>query len=89
VLQRCLQALEVNFRYKATVPCEPQLGRRGLYPTLGTATSGLRVRTMMNVLAYADGEADLLGIADTIGADIMECAEIATRLEECGLLQKV
>ena len=29
VLQRCLHALEANYRYRATVPCEPQLGKRG------------------------------------------------------------
>ena len=89
VLQRCLQALEVNYRYRATVPCEPQLGKRGLYPTLSMVKSGEEVRTMMDLLAYADGEADLLGIADIIDADIMECAQIAEKLEKHGLLEKV
>ena len=44
---------------------------------------------MMDLLAYADGEADLLGIADIIDADIMECAQIAEKLEKHGLLEKV
>ncbi|MDO8437340.1 MAG: DUF4910 domain-containing protein [Nitrosomonadaceae bacterium] len=89
VLQRCLQALEVNYRYRATVPCEPQLGKRGFYPTLSMVKSGEEVRTMMDLLAYADGEADLLGIADIIDANIMECAQIAEKLEKHGLLEKV
>jgi len=89
VLQRCLQALEVNYRYRGTVPCEPQLGKRGLYPTLSTAQSGEPVRAMMDLLAYADGEADLLEIADTIDAEVLECAAVALRLEECGLLRRL
>ena len=89
VLQRCLQALEANYRYRATVPCEPQLGKRGLYPTLSTVKSGEQVRAMLDLLAYADGEADLLEIAEMIDRDIMECAEIAGSLEKYGLLERV
>jgi aminopeptidase-like protein len=89
VLQRCLQALEANYRYRATVPCEPQLGKRGLYPTLSTGKSGEQVRAMLDLLAYADGEADLLEIAEMIDTDIMECAEIAGSLEKYGLLERV
>jgi len=89
VLQRCLQALEANYRYRATVPCEPQLGKRGLYPTLSTQKSGEQVRAMMDLLAYADGEGDLLEIAETIDTDIMECAEIVGILEKHGLLERV
>lgn len=88
VLQRCLQALEVNYRHRAIIPCEPQLGKRGLYPTLSTIKSSEQVRTMMDLLAYADGETDLLEIADIIDADIMECAEIVEKLEKYGLLER-
>jgi aminopeptidase-like protein len=85
VIKTCLQALEHNFRYKATFPCEPQLGKRGLYKL----TSNQDIDTQGNLLAYADGEADLIEIAEVIGADIMECAEIAERLEMHGLLKIV
>ena len=89
VLQRCIRALEKNYRYVASMPCEPQLGKRGLYPTLGVPGSDEDVRTVMNVLAYSDGEADLLQIADTIGADVLQCSEIAERLERLGILQVI
>lgn len=89
MMQAALRALEANHIYRATVPGEPQLGKRGLYPTLSTKESGLRVRTMMNLLAYADGRHDLLEIAEIIGADVLDCAEIAETLAAHGLLSRV
>lgn len=89
VYQRVIELLEANHTYRATVPCEPQLGKRGLYPTISTKTSGEQVRTMMNVLAYADGTSDLLEIADRIGADAFECAAIARKLAAHDLLKIV
>ena len=88
VIQSCLQALEVNYVYKATVPCEPQLGRRGIKPSLSTKNVVVP-RTIMNVLAYADGQTDLLAISEIIGVDVMECNTAAVRLEHDGLLEKV
>lgn len=86
MMQAAIQALEVNRTYRATVPGEPQMGRRGLYPTLSTRESGLKMRAMMNLLAYADGQHDLIEIAEIIGADIELCAEIAETMHQHGLL---
>jgi aminopeptidase-like protein len=85
----CLDLLERNYIYRATTPCEPQLGKRGLYPTLSTRGSGFGVRTMMNVLAYADGTCDLVELAEKIGISAREAAEIATPLRDAGLLEVV
>jgi len=89
MMQAAIRALEANHTYRATVPGEPQLGKRGLYPTLSTRESGIQVRAMMNLLAYADGTLDLLAIADLIGTDILRCAEIAETLATHGLLERV
>jgi aminopeptidase-like protein len=89
VLKQCIEALEVNETFAAVTPCEPQLGKRGLYPDLSTRDSGAEVRTMMNVLAYADGRDDLLAIAERIGAELADCAVIAERLVTAGLLRRV
>ena len=89
MMQRCIEALEANQTYVAAQPCEPQLGPRGLYPTTSTRDSGAAVRTMMNLLAYADGRHDLIAIADCIGENVTACAAIAARLVEAGVLQIV
>ena len=85
----CLSALEVNHTYRATIPCEPQMGKRGLYPTLKKDIRGPAERAMMNFLAYADGTKDLLGIADMINVNIKECAAIAGLMEKNDLVVRV
>lgn len=89
ILRDCLELLERNKVYRTTCLGEPQLGRRGLYPTLGTrATFGI-VRAMMDLLAYADGSTDLIGISDTIGVPVADLHPLAERLAEHGLLVEV
>ncbi|MGA8270732.1 MAG: DUF4910 domain-containing protein [Candidatus Sulfotelmatobacter sp.] len=88
-LQRCLSLIEANATYRTTCLGEPQLGRRGLYPTLSQLGSGLEVKTMMNILAYADGERDLISLADRIGVPAETCIPIIERLLQEQLLEGV
>ncbi len=86
LLQRCIEVLEANQRFRVTTLCEPQLSSRGLYPTLGTRPTGGTTRTMLNLLAYADGSRDLVALADLIGEDALDCARHLERLSEEGLV---
>ena len=86
VLRTCLVCIEANERLQVTVCGEPQLGRRGLYPTLSTKTSEAQTRDMMNLIAYCDGAHSLLEIAEKIGAPMWELIPIAEKLKEHGLL---
>jgi aminopeptidase-like protein len=86
VCRRILQCLEANCYPKVTVLCEPQLGKRGLYPTLSTKSSTAEVRTMMNLIAYSDGSLSLLQIAERIGEPMWELLPIVDRLAQHGLI---
>lgn len=88
-LTKCLQVLEANSSYVVTHPCEPHLGKRGLYPTLSTLETRQKVRAVTNFLAYADGTLDLLGMAKAIDVDFFECARIAEILLTHGLIAAV
>jgi aminopeptidase-like protein len=87
-LKRAIEAIELDCYPKTTVLCEPQLGKRGLYPTLSTATSAKAVRNRMNLLAYADGHHSLLDIAELIDVPIWELYPELIKLEENGLLKR-
>ena len=82
----CIELLERNRTYRACCLGEPQLGRRGLYPTIGTRESHEKVSDMLNVLAYADGTRDLIDISDTIGVPALRLYAIVETLATAGLL---
>ncbi len=88
-LKTALECLEHNETLQVTVLGEPQLGRRGLYPTLSTKKTAQQVANMMNLLAYADGQHDLLAIAERIGVPMWELFSIVEQLKREGLLQVV
>jgi len=55
ILTDAILVLEKNNYYKVNVLCEPQLGKRGLFPTLTTQENRKIVRTLIDFIAYADG----------------------------------
>ncbi|MFC1760444.1 DUF4910 domain-containing protein, partial [Planctomycetota bacterium] len=87
VLSECVNLLEANAKYRINVLCEPQLGKRGLYPTLSTKESGTQVYDMMNFIAYADGNHDLVDIAEKCNLYAGSLIPVAARLEEAELLE--
>jgi aminopeptidase-like protein len=89
--RRCLEILEQNAHFKTTVCCEPQLGRRGLYPSIsprGGPKQGA-VRLIKDLLAYADGTMDLIDLADVVAAPAVDCIPWIQRLEREGLLARL
>ena len=85
-----VKLLEANAYYINQMPhCEPQLGKRGLYPNLGSDTSTrLRVAAMMWTLNLADGKHDLIDIINRSGQSYSEILGVVKTLTEHGLLIK-
>lgn len=83
-----IKILEENFILSTTVSCEPQLGKRGLYPSVSTKETASLTRDMMNVIAYSDGKTDVLSIADRIGLPALKVIEIIEPLVKNGLINK-
>jgi len=88
-IKKAIELLEKNNYYKVNVLCEPQLGKRGLYPTISTKASGKIVRTMMNFIAYADGNNDLIDIANIIGVQAEELFDIVDKMKVAKLIETV
>lgn len=88
-VKRCIEVAESNVTYRVTCCGEPQLGKRGLYPSLSTKASGASVQTMMDLITYADGTNDLVSISKRLGKPVWELNEIAVRLKKSGLLIEV
>ena len=66
VLQKVVILLENNRKYRTKILCEPQLGKRGLYPTLSQKNTYEDSKKLQNFIAYADGCLDLVEISEKI-----------------------
>ena len=56
--------------------CEPQMGKRGLYPTLSTKNKNKLTKNYMNFLQYADGTNSLEKISNLIKLDLKSVKKI-------------
>ena len=79
-LRRALELIEKNRFYKTKIFCEPQMSKRGLYPTLSTKNKVLQVREIMNLLSFCDGEHSLLDIAEKINVPAWQLYETVEKL---------
>jgi aminopeptidase-like protein len=84
-----IEILEKNEKYINKIPyCEPQLGKRGLYPTLGSqkVTEDF-VKAMMWILNMSDGENDLITISEKSRIPVKDLIPIVQKLIENGILE--
>lgn len=87
VMTSCITALENNATYKAIIPCEPQLGKRGLYPSVSRKGQYGEVLKIKNFLSYADGNNDLIDISNIIGVPVNELLNLVTILKNNDLIR--
>ena len=96
---RAIEILEADVRLVSLAPPgEPQLGKRGLYPTGGGSTTpaagaarqdtgaAATVAATLSVLFWADGKTSLLEVAERTGMAFGVVAAAASRLREAGLV---
>jgi aminopeptidase domain protein len=84
-----IEAIEHNYIYEIQCLCEPQLGKRGLYPTISQKGSYDDIKSMMNFIAYADGSNDLVDISNRIHTPVKQLIPIAEKLSENHLIECV
>ncbi|MCX4305183.1 MAG: DUF4910 domain-containing protein [Acetatifactor sp.] len=83
---KCIEALEHNEKYKVKVLCEPQLGRRNMYPTVSQKGSYDGVKTMTDFITFCDGTNDLIAISDLIGVDVLTLLPVIEQLKEAEII---
>lgn len=86
LITKCFAVLEMNAKYKMKVLCEPQFGKRGLYPTVSKKGSYDSVKIMRDFIAYADGKRDLIELADKINVAVVDLIDIVEKLIENDLI---
>ncbi len=82
VMRDIIRAFEIGLFPLVTTKGEPQLGKRGLYPTISQKGTYSAIRTRMDFLAYADGNNSLFEIAKIIGVPLRHVLEEASLMLE-------
>ncbi|MDB9802707.1 DUF4910 domain-containing protein [Pelagibacteraceae bacterium] len=85
-IRKAIEAIEKNKKYKVSILCEPQMGKRGLYPTLSKKNIDEEVKLMMNFISLCDGQSSLLEIAENLNVPIWNLYEIVKKLESHNLI---
>ncbi len=85
-LRLSIEAIENNCYPRVTVLGEPQLGKRGLYPTISTKNSASETRLLMELITWSDGNHSLLEIAEKCNAPIWELYPLINELRTHDLL---
>lgn len=78
-----------NKIYRVTCLCEPQLGKRGLVPTMSSKETYQETLAMKDVLAYADGTNTVDELAEIIEQPLPVVKKVVEQLLEAGLLEEV
>jgi len=66
--------------------CEPQMGRRNLYPNISKVRKKLPVKNMMNFLQYADGYSSIKKISKKINLTEVKTKNIYLKLKKINLV---
>jgi aminopeptidase-like protein len=89
ILLAVTAAVEADHRYINLSPKgEPQLGKRGLYPSVGGPTAREEQLAMLWMLNLSDGRHSMVDIAERSQMPITALAAAAERLEAGGLLRR-
>jgi aminopeptidase-like protein len=84
-----IDTLEANRAFVSQNPkCEPQLGRRGLYATVGGGDPRTDELALLWMLNLADGRHSVLDIAERAGMPFQAIERAARLLSEHGLLKE-
>lgn len=87
IYMEAINIFEKNFyKPKINVFCEPQLGKRGMYPKISTKESGKTVRNLMNFISFCDGENTILDISFLCRISFNEAFEYFLKLKKNNLI---
>ncbi len=86
VIKKIIDQIEKSTFPKATVFCEPNLGKRKLYPTLSQKGNYQDIKLRMDLLAYSDGTKNLEFISKIINKPLNKVTKEYKLLKTRGLL---
>ena len=88
IMRKALDVIERNNYYVSSVLCEPQMGKRGLYPTISTKDTKKQVGLMMDFISLCDGEKPLIEICEDLNVPAWDLYELIDQLISHKVIRK-
>lgn len=82
IFKRIIECFENGIIPVNNFDCEPQLGRRNLYPQISRIGNYISIKNRMNLLVYSDGKKNIFQISNLIKCPLEKL------LEEYKILKK-
>ena len=76
LIKKIILSIEINQIPKPKILCEPQMGRRKMYPTLSIKNNYQESKTIMDIISYCDGKNDLIDISNKLNVSVFEIHKI-------------
>tara|TARA_B100000886_G_C20426900_1_gene494620 strand:+ start:357 stop:1643 length:1287 start_codon:yes stop_codon:yes gene_type:complete len=86
ILKNIIDACEIGLYPKVKTICEPQLGKRGLYPNISETQKKRPSEIRMNFIAYCDGVNNIFEICKLIECDLKTVLKEYKLLKENNLI---
>ncbi len=88
VFKTIIEAFETSLYPKIRVKCEPQLGKRGIYPNTSFFEENKidPVKARMNFITYCDGEKSIFEVSEKINLDLKSTIKEAKLIKKHNLL---
>jgi len=86
-IRRCIEGLENNYYPLVKILGEPQMSKRGLYPTTSNNIKSDEVKLLMDIISWSDGKKSLLDIAELCNVPIWKTYPFIEKLREHKLIK--
>ena len=87
-VKQTLTIIERNIKPRCRIICEPQLGKRGLYPTKSDKKNYNDVQDILNIISYCDGKNDTIDIANKCKIPFTDVIDYIDRMIDEGIVEK-
>ena len=81
-----INALDTHCYPKSIFLCEPNLGKRALYPLLSGGTKDVSIKLLKNVLSYCDGDLSIVEISEKVESSYLDTLKVLKRLNKAGVV---
>ena len=86
VAKKSIEIILKTITPKTKIICEPQMGKRNLYPSISSKNNMHKSKKLMNFLQYSDGKNDLREISKIIKCSYKEAMNIYKTLKQNNLI---